>query len=73
MGQLLEPVIYQKLELRRNSPLHRETVSWEIWNDTKNKRLRQRVSMLTQLLVMAGIIVLLQFGIMVKVLLEAPK
>jgi hypothetical protein len=29
--------------------------------------------MLTQLLVMAGIIVVLQFGIMLKVLLEAPK
>lgn len=40
---------------------------------TLEERLRQRVSMLTQLLVMAGIIVVLQFGIMLKVLLEAPK
>ena len=44
MGQVLEPVIYEKLELRRSSQRHRETVSWEIWNDTKNKRLRRLVS-----------------------------
>jgi hypothetical protein len=44
MGQVLEPVIYEKLELRRSSRSHLETVSWEIWNDTKNKRLRQRVN-----------------------------
>jgi hypothetical protein len=40
---------------------------------TLEERLRERVSMLTQLLVMAGIIVVLQFGIMLKVLLVAPK
>jgi hypothetical protein len=44
MGQVLEPVIYEKLELLRSSQRHHETVSWEIWNDTKNKRLRQRVN-----------------------------
>jgi hypothetical protein len=40
---------------------------------TLEESLRQRVSMLTQLLIIAGIIVVLQFGIMLKVLMEAPK
>jgi len=40
---------------------------------TLEESLRQRVSMLTQLLIIAGIVVVLQFGIMLKVLMETPK
>jgi hypothetical protein len=40
---------------------------------TPEERLRTRVSMLTQLLFLAGVIVILQFGIMVKLLIETPK
>jgi hypothetical protein len=40
-----EPVIYQKLQVRRrDDALNQiETVSWETWNDLKNSRFRQRV------------------------------
>jgi len=37
---------------------------------TVEEKLRQRVSMLMQLLCVAAAVVLLQFGIMIKVLLE---
>src|SRR5206468_3267898 len=43
--QVPAPVIYTKLELRRHSSAHpAETITWEIWNDTRNNRLRQRVT-----------------------------
>jgi len=37
------------------------------------ERLRRRVSMLTQLLVVAVVVVALQFGIMIKVLMENAR
>jgi hypothetical protein len=37
------------------------------------ERLRRRVSMLTQLLVVAAVVVALQFGIMIKVLMETVR
>jgi hypothetical protein len=37
------------------------------------ERLRRRVSMLTQLLVVAVVVVALQFGIMIKVLVENAR
>jgi hypothetical protein len=37
------------------------------------ERLRRRVSTLTQLLVVAAVVVALQFGIMIKVLLENAR
>jgi hypothetical protein len=40
---------------------------------TLEERLSRRVSMLTQLLIVAAIVVVLQFGIMLKVLIEMPK
>jgi hypothetical protein len=40
---------------------------------TLEERLRNRVSMLTQLLIVAGIVVVLQFGIMLKVLIATSK
>ena len=40
---------------------------------TIEERLRNRVSMLTQLLIVAGVIVALQFGIMLKVLMDSSK
>jgi hypothetical protein len=40
---------------------------------TLEERLRNRVSMLTQLLIVAGIVVVLQFGIMLKVLVATSK
>src|SRR5439155_10521987 len=44
MLQVPVPVIYEKLQLRRHSSTRRpETVTWEIWNDMRNSRLRQRV------------------------------
>ncbi len=44
IGQVREPVIYEKLQLRRTSRSSLRTVTWEIWNDTRNNRLRQRVT-----------------------------
>ena len=39
------PVIYEKIQLRRQSSVRRpETLTWEIWNDPHNKRLRSRVT-----------------------------
>jgi len=40
---------------------------------TLEERLGERVSMLTQFLILAGIVVVLQFGIMLKMLIEASK
>ena len=40
---------------------------------TQEERLRGRVSMLTQLLVLAGLVVVLQFGVMLKVLIDNSK
>jgi hypothetical protein len=40
---------------------------------TLEERLRQRVSMLTQLLIVAAIVVVLQFVIMLKMLIETSK
>jgi hypothetical protein len=37
------------------------------------ERLRSRISMLTQLLIVAAVVVALQFGIMIKVLMESAK
>ncbi len=38
------PVIYEKLQVRRHSATRPpQIVTWEIWNDTRNSRLRQRV------------------------------
>jgi hypothetical protein len=36
------------------------------WTLTQEERLRSRVSMLTQLLILAGVVVVLQFGVMLK-------
>jgi hypothetical protein len=38
-----EPVIHQKLQVRRKDQAlaREESVNWEIWNDTKNSRVRQ--------------------------------
>ena len=44
MMQVSAPVIYEKFQLRRSSRSRLETVTWEIWNDTRNNRMRQRVS-----------------------------
>jgi hypothetical protein len=42
--QVSAPVIYEKLQLRRLSSTRQpETVTWEIWNDTRNSRFRHRV------------------------------
>src|SRR6266478_9803573 len=41
--QVSAPVIYQKFQLRRSSRSRLETVTWEIWSDTRNNRMRQRV------------------------------
>ena len=43
MAQVPAPVIYEELQLRRHSRNRLETVTWEIWNDTANKRVRERV------------------------------
>jgi hypothetical protein len=42
-------------------------------SETLEERLGKRVSMLTQLLIVAGIVVVLQFGIMLKMLIETSK
>ncbi len=44
MMQVPAPVIYEKLKLRRSFGKRLETVTWEIWNDIRNDRLRQRVN-----------------------------
>lgn len=41
--QVKSPVIYEKLALSRRSGMKVDAATWEIWNDTRNKRLRQRV------------------------------
>src|SRR5262249_53434244 len=40
-----EPVIYQKLRVRRTTPASAgdETANWETWNDTARRRFRQSV------------------------------
>jgi hypothetical protein len=43
LAQVSAPVIYQKLRLSRSSRNHVETATWEIWDDTKNHRIRQLV------------------------------
>jgi hypothetical protein len=43
MMQVAAPVIYEKLQLRRASGSRLETATWEIWNDTGNNRVRQRL------------------------------
>jgi hypothetical protein len=40
---------------------------------TTEERLRRRVSMLIQFLIVAGVVVALQFGIMLKVLIDSSK
>ena len=45
----------------------------DLASPTPEERLRQRVSMLIQLLIVAAIVVVLQFGIMLKVLIETSK
>jgi len=35
------PVIYEKLQLRVRSQNHSQAVTWEVWNDTRNNRLRR--------------------------------
>lgn len=43
--QVFAPVIYEKFHLRRDSAVRRpEIMTLEIWNDTANRRLRQRVA-----------------------------
>ena len=42
MEKVPAPVIYEKLELRRTSRSRSETATWEIWNDARNNRLRER-------------------------------
>lgn len=42
IGRVPSPVIYQKLRLSRRSGSQFDSVTWEIWDDTDNKRLRQR-------------------------------
>jgi hypothetical protein len=44
IGQVRDPVIYQKVQLSRTSRSGLQTATWEIWNDTRNNRLRQRVT-----------------------------
>jgi len=43
--QFLQPVIYQKLQVRRSPspPLREQSVRWEVWWDPENDRCRQRV------------------------------
>ena len=36
-----DPVVHQKLQVRRKDHSHEKTISWDIWNDTKNSRVRQ--------------------------------
>jgi len=43
MMRVSAPVIYEKFQLRRSSRSRLEAVTWEIWNDTRNNRMRQRV------------------------------
>jgi len=38
-----QPVIHQKLQVRRKNSSVEESLSWEIWHDTTNSRLRQAV------------------------------
>jgi hypothetical protein len=45
----------------------------DLASPTPEERLRQRVSMLTQLLIVAAIVVVMQFGIMLKVLFDTSK
>ena len=45
----------------------------DLASPTAEERLRQRVSMLTQLLIVAAFVVALQFGVMLKVLIDASK
>jgi hypothetical protein len=45
----------------------------DLASPTPEERLRQRVSMLTQLLIVAAIVVVMQFGIMLKVLIDTSK
>jgi hypothetical protein len=40
---------------------------------TTEEQLRKRVSMLVQLLILAGVVVVLQLGIMMKVLIDSAK
>ncbi len=42
--QLSAPIVYEKFQLRRSFRSRLETVTWEIWNDTRNNRMRQRVN-----------------------------
>ena len=37
------PVIHTRLQLRRSSGTRQDTITWEIWNDLWNNRLRQSV------------------------------
>jgi hypothetical protein len=48
IAQVSIPVVYRKLQVRRSSsnspaPRREESVSWEIWNDTSNKRFKERI------------------------------
>jgi len=36
-----DPVVHQRLQLQRKTPSREETINWEVWNDTKNSRIRQ--------------------------------
>jgi hypothetical protein len=45
----------------------------ELPSATLEERLGKRVNMLTQLLILAGIVVMLQFSIMLKMLIETSK
>jgi hypothetical protein len=45
----------------------------DLASPTLEARLHQRVSMLTQLLIVAAIVLVLQFGIMLKMLIENSK
>ena len=45
----------------------------DLASPTPEERLRQRVSMLTQLLIVAAIVVVLQFGIILKMLIETSE
>ncbi len=39
-----DPVVHQRLQIKRKDQSREETINWEIWNDTKNSRVRQFLS-----------------------------
>ncbi|HKX33289.1 MAG TPA: hypothetical protein VJ302_36770 [Blastocatellia bacterium] len=44
MGQVTDPVVYRKLQLRRRMSGHEDSVTWESWKDVASDRFKQRVA-----------------------------